>query len=74
MISHLIALIISCKWFFRRPQYDIQVDKHLMRYCLIFYIRLAYSYYRYRKYFKPTENKVEFKLKSFEYVKSQEIS
>jgi len=23
MISHLIALIISCKWFFRRPLYDI---------------------------------------------------
>lgn len=74
MISHLIALIISCKWFFRRPLYDIQVDKHLMRYCLIFYIRLGYSYYRYRKYFKQTEKKAEFNLKSFEYVKEQPIS
>ena len=45
-----------------------------MRYCLIFYIRLGYSYYRYRKYFKQTEKKAEFNLKSFEYVKEQPAS
>lgn len=67
MISHLTALVLSTKWLFRRPAYNIQVDKHLMLYCLTFYIRLGYSYYRYRKYFKGVSKKNMFDLNIFEY-------
>lgn len=75
MISHMVALIISCKWFFRRPlNDDVQVDKHLMRYCMIFYIRLGYSYYRYRKYFKNTPKNKEFSLKCSEYQEAKQGS
>jgi Ring finger domain len=67
MISHLIALGLSTKWLFKIKMYNVQVDKHLMIYCFIFYARLSYSYYRYRKYFSGDMKENSFSLNVFEY-------
>jgi hypothetical protein len=74
MISHIVALIVSMKWFFRRPKFSIQVDKHLMMYCLTFYVRLGYSYYRYRKYFKNSLKNNMFELKTCEFNEKTQSS
>jgi len=51
IISHVLGLFVSSKVFFtdlRKPD----VDVYLFFYCFAFHIRLIYSYFRYKKYFR----------------------
>lgn len=51
IMSHLLCIFVSFKYFFRLEVLKVDVDYHLGVYSLIFLVRLLYSYYRYRKYF-----------------------
>lgn len=55
IISHLLSLFISFKYFFNQP-WTVDVDYHLGIYSILFHIRLLYSFYRYRKYFYSEPN------------------
>lgn len=59
IISHLLSLFISLKYFFTQP-WTVDVDYHLGIYAIVFHVRLMYSFYRYRKYFygeRDSQNK-----------------
>lgn len=51
IISHLLGLLVSIKVLLRIENRPIEVDKYLLTYSIIFYIRLFLSYIRHKRYF-----------------------